>query len=56
MVATEDGDALRVANLESDEQRHRFDREVAAVDIVAYKGTCQQNENADMVRAGRAHP
>lgn len=36
MVAAEDGDALRVADFESDEEGHGFDGEVATVDIVAY--------------------
>ena len=37
VVAAQDGDALRVADLEGDEQRHRFHREVAAVHVVAHE-------------------
>ena len=37
VVAAEDGDALRVADLEGDEEGYGFDGEVAAVDIIAWK-------------------
>jgi len=35
VIATKDGDALWVADLEADEEGHSFDTVVAAVDIVA---------------------
>ena len=37
MVAAEDGDALRIADLECDEERDGFDGEVAAIHVVAHE-------------------
>ena len=34
VVATEDGDALRVSDFESDEERDRLDRVVASINVV----------------------
>lgn len=36
MVATKDGDALRIADLESDEQSHSLDGEIATINVVTW--------------------
>jgi hypothetical protein len=37
MVATQDGNALRVTDLEGDEKSDSFNRIVAAIDIVSFE-------------------
>lgn len=45
VVAAQDGDSFAVADLQSDKQRHRFHRVVAAIDVVAHE---------QVIRVGRA--
>lgn len=55
VVAAENGDALRVTDLERDKERHRLDREVAAINIVACQGTCQPKMRSARGKS-EAHP
>lgn len=43
VIATEDGDALGVADLERDEQSDSLDREVASINVIAC-GECQMSD------------
>jgi hypothetical protein len=37
VVASQDGDAIAITNFQCDEERHRLDRVVPAVDVVAHE-------------------
>jgi hypothetical protein len=52
VIATEDGDALWVSNLEGDEKRDRLDRVVAAVDVVTCKA-CQDQKSPARARTNK---
>ena len=41
MVAAEDGDALRIADFEGDEEGDGLDGEVASIDVVTFEMLCQ---------------